>query len=103
MTEPRSVPLRTRAALGAGVLAGRVSRVLGFGAGAQISGRVVLALAPDAVDHVANGWDICVVSGTNGKTTTTRLIASAMDAAGVSVSTNETGANMEAGFVLQLR
>jgi UDP-N-acetylmuramyl tripeptide synthase len=43
-----------------------------------------------------------VVSGTNGKTTTTRLLAAALEEAGTSVVTNATGSNMPAGHVAAL-
>jgi lipid II isoglutaminyl synthase (glutamine-hydrolysing) len=62
-------------------------------------GRVGLALDPDLLDHLAAGRSVIVVSGTNGKTTTTALIAAGWDPP---VATNATGANMVAGHVAAL-
>lgn len=63
-----------------------------------MSGRVVLALAPGALRRLTAGKDVVIVSGTNGKTTTTRLIAEMLTEAG-RVASNDTGANMPAGLV----
>ena len=62
-------------------------------------GRVVLGLAPDALRSLAAGRRSVVVTGTNGKSTTTRLISAAL---GGDVATNATGANMGPGLVSAL-
>ncbi|HEY6796088.1 MAG TPA: MurT ligase domain-containing protein [Kineosporiaceae bacterium] len=90
---------RITAALRAGRLAGELSRRLGAGAGAVVRGRVVLALAPSALAALAAGRRCVVVTGTNGKSTTTRLISAAL---GGDVATNATGANMGPGIVSAL-
>jgi lipid II isoglutaminyl synthase (glutamine-hydrolysing) len=90
---------RLAVALGAGRLAGELSRRAGRGAGAVVRGRVVLGLAPDALAALAAGRRTIVVTGTNGKSTTTRLIAAAL---GGDVATNATGANMGPGIVTAL-
>jgi UDP-N-acetylmuramyl tripeptide synthase len=51
---------------------------------------------------LADGRQIVLVTGTNGKTTTTRLIAAALGALGQDVATNAFGANMEAGLAAAL-
>ena len=94
--------LRDRAALTAGRAAGWASRVTGHGAGTQVSGRVMLAIAPDLLADVADGRRVAIVSATNGKTTTTRLLAEALRACGVDVVSNHTGANMPAGVAAAL-
>lgn len=94
--------MRARAALAAGTLAGRVSRVTGRGAGTQVSGRVMLGIEPDLLATVAAGRRVAVISATNGKTTTTRLLAEALRAAGTPVVSNHTGANMPAGVAAAL-
>ncbi|MBL8930155.1 MAG: DUF1727 domain-containing protein [Kineosporiaceae bacterium] len=91
--------LRTRIALHAGRLAGGLSRRLGRGSGVVVRGRVVLALDPDALSALASGRRSVVITGTNGKSTTTRLVAAAL---GGSVATNSTGANMGPGIVSAL-
>jgi UDP-N-acetylmuramyl tripeptide synthase len=93
---------RARLALTAGRAAGWASRVTGRGAGTQVSGRVMLGIQPDLLDEVAGGRRVALVSATNGKTTTTRLLTEALRAGGLTVVTNHTGANMPAGIAAAL-
>jgi UDP-N-acetylmuramyl tripeptide synthase len=67
-------------------------------------GRVGLALEPTLLATLARGRKVALVSGTNGKTTTTALLVAARsDPVGtVPVATNRTGANMPAGQVAAL-
>jgi UDP-N-acetylmuramyl tripeptide synthase len=92
------LPLRTRLAALSGRLVSEVSRRAGAGAGSNIGGRVTLALDPHALELMAAGRQVALVSGTNGKTTTTRLLAAAL-ARGGSVTTNSAGANLLSGLV----
>ena len=62
----------------------------------------MLAIAPDLLADVAAGRRVAIVSATNGKTTTTRLLAEALRAAGTAVVSNHTGANMPAGVAAAL-
>ncbi len=64
-----------------------------------VRGRVALAIDPAALARLAAGRRSVVVTGTNGKSTTTRLIAAAL---GGQVATNATGANMAPGIVTAL-
>lgn len=91
--------LRLSAALSAGRLAGGLSRRLGRGSGTVVRGRIALAVAPDALQRLAAGRRSIVVTGTNGKSTTTRLIAAAL---GGDVATNADGANMAPGILTAL-
>jgi UDP-N-acetylmuramyl tripeptide synthase len=93
---------RARLALTAGRAAGWASRVTGRGAGTQVSGRVMLGIQPDLLDEVVGTRRVVLVSATNGKTTTTRLLAEALQAGGSTVVTNHTGANMPAGIAAAL-
>ncbi len=77
----------------------RLSRLAGKGSGTVIGGRVGLKIAPDLVASLARGRSVILVSGTNGKTTTTSMIVAGW---GGSVTTNETGANMPAGHAAAL-
>lgn len=90
--------LRTRVAIAAGQVAGWLSRVTGRGQGATISGRVINALSPDALAQLAHGQRVALVSATNGKTTTTRLLAAAVARTGEHVVSNATGANLTSGI-----
>ena len=93
--------LRLRVATALGDVAGWSSRRLGRGSGSVISGRVIEAIAPTALAQQLEGRTIAVVSGTNGKSTTTALLAAAMRGGG-SVATNAKGSNMPAGIVAAL-
>jgi UDP-N-acetylmuramyl tripeptide synthase len=72
-----------------------------MGAGAVVGGRVTLALDPRALSRLAAGRRVVVVTGTNGKTTTSHLAAAALRSLG-SVAHNATGANMPDGAVAAL-
>jgi UDP-N-acetylmuramyl tripeptide synthase len=95
------LPTRTRLAAAAGDAAGRLSRRLGRGNGSAISGWAILALEPDALRHLAAGYRSAVVSGTNGKTTTTCLLRAALATAGP-VASNVLGANLPTGVAAAL-
>jgi UDP-N-acetylmuramyl tripeptide synthase len=98
----RKLPLRARLATAVGGAAGRVSRLSGRGDGAVIGGVVGLRMEPDLLRLLAVGRQIVLVTGTNGKTTTTRLITAALGALGMEVASNAFGANMEAGLASAL-
>ncbi|MGZ4689603.1 MAG: MurT ligase domain-containing protein [Acidimicrobiia bacterium] len=93
---------RTRLALSAGRAAGWASRVTRRGAGTQVSGRIMLGIEPELLSEVVADRRVVLVSATNGKTTTTRLLAEALKADGIAVATNHTGANMPAGIAAAL-
>jgi UDP-N-acetylmuramyl tripeptide synthase len=63
---------------------------------------VTLALAPNALDELAADRRVAVVSGTNGKSTTTALLAAACSAGGLTVASNVEGANLRSGIVALL-
>lgn len=74
---------------------------MGRGEGMVIGGRVILRLAPDAIAEMAHDRVAALVSATNGKTSTTRLLATAVEQAGAVISQN-TGANMTSGVAVTL-
>ncbi len=55
-----------------------------------------LKISPNLLAYLAKGRTVILVSGTNGKTTTTAMVAAGW---GGEVTTNSTGANMPAGHV----
>ena len=67
------------------------------GSGLVIGGRVLAAVAPDGAAALSRGRRVLLVSGTNGKTTTTALLAAAL-ADGRPVGSNRGGANTGAGL-----
>jgi lipid II isoglutaminyl synthase (glutamine-hydrolysing) len=98
---PGSLPARTRAAAGLGGLVAAASRRLGRGGGSVIGGRAILAVDPRALQRLAAGRTLVLVSGTNGKTTTTSLIRAALSTSGP-VVTNLMGANLPPGLASAL-
>jgi UDP-N-acetylmuramyl tripeptide synthase len=96
------LPIRARVATTLGGAATKVSRLTGRGDGSVIGGVVGLKVAPDLLSRLAAGRQIVMVTGTNGKTTTTRLVTAALGSLGQEVATNAYGANMESGLVSAL-
>jgi len=88
-------------ALRAGRASSWLSRRTGRGAGGIIGGRVTLLLNPDALRKLTTGRRVVVVTGTNGKTTTTAMTALVLGRLGA-VATNSDGANMPDGLVAAL-
>src|SRR6266699_2780580 len=91
---------RLSAALMAGRAAAMLSRRLGRGGGTVIAGHLVPRIAPDALRDVTRSLPhgSIVVSGTNGKTTTTRLLSHILRGAGMRPIHNRAGANMLSGL-----
>ena len=98
--------LRLRGAIAAGNLAALGSRLANRGSGASIRGQVLTRLAPDAFRLLLQGRRIASVSGTNGKTTTTHLLAAAVRAGlgpdVLRLVTNTDGANLHYGIASAL-
>ncbi|WP_331477178.1 DUF1727 domain-containing protein [Amycolatopsis sp. CA-230715] len=93
-------PLRTRTSIAAGQATAWLSRRVGFGGG-MIGGRVALKLDPHALRRLGRDRTVLLVSGTNGKTTTTLMLATALGGAG-EVASNSDGANMPDGLLAAL-
>jgi UDP-N-acetylmuramyl tripeptide synthase len=66
-----------------------------------IGGKVALKISPRALEDLAQGRVAALVSATNGKTSTTRLLATAMSQGGP-IASPTTGANMTEGAVWAL-
>jgi UDP-N-acetylmuramyl tripeptide synthase len=94
-------PLRAKLATTVSKGAAALSRATGRGDGSVIGGRLGLIIDPDLLAHLAAGRQIALVSGTNGKTTTTRLTTAALGVLGP-VATNSFGANMPTGHTSAL-
>jgi UDP-N-acetylmuramyl tripeptide synthase len=93
--------LRGRCALALGSAARWASRVTGRGAGAMIGGLVAMKLDPSVLQQLGAGRRTAIITGTNGKSTTTRMTAAALRTLGA-VATNGEGANMDAGLIAAL-
>ncbi|MFN8015579.1 MAG: MurT ligase domain-containing protein [Acidimicrobiia bacterium] len=94
--------LKLQIALFVGRIASSLSRILSIGSGEQIRGRVIAALDKNALKKLAKNKDIIVISSTNGKTTTTKLVSNALKNTGYKIISNEQGANQEAGIITAL-
>ena len=77
------------------------SRVAGRGSGTVAGGSIGLRIDPDLLGALSAGRRVALVTGTNGKTTTTALLAAALGGPGA-VATNATGSNMPAGHAAAL-
>lgn len=91
--------LRYGLAQGLGRLAQLILKRLGRGS--SLPGKLALEIDPRFLAHAAPAQTICV-TGTNGKTMTTRLMVAALEEAGVPVRTNGGGANMKQGLATAL-
>ncbi|UWE72041.1 MurT ligase domain-containing protein [Corynebacterium diphtheriae bv. mitis] len=96
-----SFNLRTRLAIGAAAVATTASRATGRGSGGMIGGLIAEKIDPNIMQSLAKTRPTALVTGTNGKSTTTRMLASAVSAQHT-VATNEGGDNMDAGIISAL-
>ena len=93
---------RTQAALLAGKAARLASRRLGHG-GTALPGLVAQRLDPDIVRTLGSQLECStLVTGTNGKTTTARLLAGILEASGRPVVHNRAGSNLMRGLAAAL-
>lgn len=93
--------LRSTAAITAAKLATKASRATGRGAGGMIGGLIAGAIDPGILEELGGGRPAVLVTGTNGKSTTTRMLAGAVGSR-YTVATNEGGDNMDAGIISAL-
>ena len=77
------------------------SQKAGRGKGSMIGGLIALKIDPTLMTQLGRGKRTVVVTGTNGKSTTTRMTAAALATLG-DVATQADGANMDAGIVAAL-
>ena len=100
----RLSPIRRSAALIAGRAAGFASRALRRGGGTALPGLVAEALAPGLAAYLASqlGIGSLIVTGTNGKTTTARMVAGIASTAGLRPLPNRSGSNLMRGVATAL-
>ena len=67
--------------------------------GTTFPGRVALKIDKNILSKVSKGYKVILVTGTNGKTTTTSMIYNIIKESGHQVITNNTGANLFPGIV----
>jgi UDP-N-acetylmuramyl tripeptide synthase len=92
--------LRTRLAILLGKLVSILSTTFRFGAGATWPGEIALQIQPRILRILSeNVRHIILVAGTNGKTTTVKMIETILTNRGLSVTHNASGANLDNGIV----
>ena len=64
-------------------------------------GRVALAIDPHVLGKLAKGVTTIIVTGTNGKTTTSRMIERSLEESGYRFFANKSGANMLSGITAE--
>ncbi len=81
-----------------------LSRRLGRGGGTTLPGRLLLRVSPDALRRMGAELDdgAAVVSATNGKTTTSAMVAAILERSGERVVHNRAGSNMGWGVATAL-
>ncbi len=92
---------RSKLATSATSVLGAASRALGLGSGSTVGGRAGLLVDPHLLATLSQGRTVTIVSGTNGKTTTTAFIVQALGGPEM-VASSEAGANLPAGIVATL-
>jgi len=92
--------LLTPFAVAAGKAAGQLSRRLGAGGGTTLPGALARRLDPHILRALSAGLPhgVVLLSGTNGKTTTSRMLAEALRRGGEQLLHNRAGANLIAGL-----
>lgn len=96
--------VRLAAAVVAGKLAGRVTRLARRGSGTALPGLAAERIEPRVVALLGRslGGGRVLVTGTNGKTTTSRLLAGMLEAAGRGFVHNREGSNLLRGLASTL-
>jgi UDP-N-acetylmuramyl tripeptide synthase len=85
-------------------LASYLSQKFQMGAGTSLPGKLALKIAPNILPYLVNQTkkEVIFVTGTNGKTTTSGLLAGILQADGRTIVHNRKGANMTSGLVTAL-
>ena len=87
--------LRLRFAIAVARSASATSKLLGH-KGETLPGRILLAIEPEAISLLAQGKEVILVSGTNGKTSTTKAVTTIISQLGP-VATSGSGSNLAWG------
>ncbi|MFR1448915.1 MAG: MurT ligase domain-containing protein [Beduini sp.] len=84
------------------ILACKISSFIlkkGFKKGTSLPGKIAKKICPDIMAYVSKNTRIILITGTNGKTTSTSMIYNMVKAANIPCFSNVSGANMEWGII----
>ena len=93
-------PLSVAAGTAACKLTRFALRVLGKG-GTALPGKAAMVFCKDILAATSRGMKVIIVTGTNGKTTTCRMLVHALEANGYDVLNNSSGANLLSGVTAE--
>lgn len=92
--------LRTRMAVRGCKAARRLLHLTGKG-GTALPGKIALAIDPEVLASASRGIHVILVTGTNGKTTTCRMLEKALEESGKTCLLNRSGANLLSGITAE--
>lgn len=92
--------IRTFLSVAACKLSRFMLRKLGKG-GTNVPGRIALKVYPEVLGQLAKGVTTIIVTGTNGKTTTSRMIEKSLSDSDYKFFSNKSGANMLSGITAE--
>lgn len=74
------------------------------GGGSALPGLIVERIDPNFIKHTLSAlpFGVVIISGTNGKTTTTKMVVELLESQGLKVFTNRTGSNFTRGVAAAL-
>src|SRR3989338_7623341 len=95
--------MRKILAIGTGKLINHITRSLKIGGGSAAPGLYALKIDPEIVTKLSKKIPTnIIITGTNGKTTTARMLAHFAKESGLKVIRNHTGSNLERGIASSL-
>jgi len=89
--------LRSSFAVFLSKLSAYLMRLFGSG-GTTLPGKIATWVCPDLLNQLSDKFRIIMVTGTNGKTTTARMVAKILELSQISFITNKSGANLSSGI-----
>lgn len=94
--------MRLQLAVMTGKMARFLSRLLKLGEGSNLPGKLARIIHPQILVRLLSNRDTLLVTGTNGKTTTTHLLAGVLQKNQQTYVHNSYGANLETGIITSL-
>lgn len=92
--------LRATTAIIASKTTKKLLRLLGRG-GTTLPGKVAIKIFPNLLEYLARDVNCVIITGTNGKTTSARIVEEMFDKAGIDYFANRSGANLITGVTTE--